>query len=102
MKEIERLHEMLLAEGIEHEWIDCTSDLDRCHGIDRGYQILVWQGDSILVSAIQNDSSYGGNHDLIEICGLLTPEEKKFDTVAGWLTADDVFSRIKAAVSVTV
>ena len=40
--------------------------------------------------------SYGGEEGLLEIMGLLTEEELQYDdSVAGYLTADDVFSRIK-------
>ena len=31
---------------------------------------------------------------MLEIMGLLTDDEKKFDSVAGWLTANNVFDRI--------
>lgn len=102
MKEIERLHEMLLAEGIDHEWIDRTPNVVLDELIDWGYQIIVWREDVRIVSVVQGFGTYGNDSNLLEIMGLLTPEEKKYGDVAGWLTAGDVFSRIKAAVSVTV
>jgi hypothetical protein len=34
----------------------------------------------------------------IEIMGLLTPEEQEYDSVVGYLTAEEVFRRIKEAV----
>lgn len=39
--------------------------------------------------------SYGRSEGLLEIMGLLTDEELEYDDVAGYLTADDVFCRIK-------
>jgi hypothetical protein len=39
--------------------------------------------------------SYGNESDLLEIMGLLTPEEQEFDRVLGNLSAQEVFSRIK-------
>ena len=46
------------------------------------------------LSAIQGYGTYGSEQDLIEIMGLLTPEEE-FDPVVGHLTAENVFERIK-------
>lgn len=40
--------------------------------------------------------SYGHQKGLIEITGsIITDEESKFDSVVGWLTADNVIERIK-------
>ena len=48
-----------------------------------------------ICSAIEHDGSYGKHYDKIEIMGLLTEEEQKYGEVIGYLTAEDVFSRIK-------
>lgn len=45
-------------------------------------------------NAICHKYSYGYENGLLEIMGLLTEEESKVDSVAGWLTAEDVFERI--------
>lgn len=45
-------------------------------------------------SVIQGYGTYGAENDLLEIMGLLTDEEEKDDSVAGYLTAKDVFVRI--------
>lgn len=114
--EIERLHEMLTDAGIDHEWRDRTpKGWDRlCRKYPEmiendvwGWQIIVYKdnGDR-LISAIEGKGTYGyapeddfrGPSDLIEIMGLLTPEEEKDSSVAGWLTAEEVFRRIKEAV----
>lgn len=46
-------------------------------------------------SIILHKGSYGRSEGLLEIMGLLTDEELECDDVAGYLTADDVFRRIK-------
>ena len=48
-----------------------------------------------ICSAIEHDGSYGHSADTIEIMGLLTEKEKIHGEVVGYLTAEDVFSRIK-------
>lgn len=48
-----------------------------------------------ICSVICGYGTYGGDEGLLEIMGLLTPNEEENDDVAGWLSADDVFNRIK-------
>ena len=48
-----------------------------------------------IVSVICNRGSFGYEEGLLEICGLLTDGELESDDVVGWLTADEVFKRIK-------
>lgn len=48
-----------------------------------------------VISVVEGIGSYGREADKLEIIGLLTLEEAERDSVAGWLTADDVFRRIK-------
>lgn len=55
------------------------------------YQI--WLGG--FADVIQHRGSYGNEQDLLEIMGGLTEEEKKYDSVLGWLTAEEVFKRFK-------
>lgn len=86
--EIMRLHEMLILTGIPHEM---ARNFD---GWQIGYPVL----DPIeerVCSIVENCISYGHGNDLLEIMGLLTPEEEENDSVLGWLTADNVFDRIK-------
>ena len=104
---------MLTEAGIEHEWVDRTPKLKRTNAsfmkdllgdIDWGWQIIIYRPDGErLVSAIEGYGSHGyglrgEQGDLIEIKGLLTPEEQESDSVRGWLTAEEVFGRIKEAV----
>lgn len=53
------------------------------------------KGDDRVCSVILHKGSYGRSEGLLEIMGLLTDEELECDDVVGYLTADDVFSRIK-------
>lgn len=55
------------------------------------YQIRL--GD--LADAIEHRGSYGNEQDLIEIMGGLTEEEMEYDSVLGYLTAEEVFKRFK-------
>ena len=52
-------------------------------------------GDAMVCSVILHKGSYGREEGLLEIMGLLTDEELECDDVVGYLTADDVFGRIK-------
>lgn len=45
--------------------------------------------------AICHSGSYGYEQGLLEIYGSLVDVEKDGDSVAGWLTAEDVISRIE-------
>lgn len=46
-------------------------------------------------SVIEHKFSYGNEEDLLEIMGLLTKKESEHDCVLGYLTADNVYKRIK-------
>lgn len=116
MLEIERLHNMLTDAGIPHEWKDRTpphwndfienNNPELFSDIFWGWQIIVYKDNGErLVSAIEGYGTYGygfsfdeDKSDKIEIMGLLTPEEAEGDCVRGWLSAEEVFRRIKEAV----
>ena len=87
-KEISKLAEMLSDTDIPHTIVRLFD------GWQIGYPILPRDGDCVC-SVIQHHISYGSEYDLLEIEGLLTPEEGHFDEVVGNLTAEDVFERIK-------
>lgn len=103
--EIHKLHEMLLDAGIEHEWRNrnpegYTEWLTDEWNIDLGWQIVVYRPNgSRLISVIEGYGTYGMEDDLLEIMGLLTPEELEWNSVCGSLTAEDVFGRIERAVN---
>ena len=84
--EIIKLHEMLNKADIPHEFYE---EFDGYH--------LFYNCGNHTCSVIEHNYSYGGNSDLLEIMGLLTAEESVMDSVAGYLTADDVFNRILIA-----
>lgn len=85
--EIFKLEGMLKAEGIPFVY---HRQPDMC-----GFQICYPEdGDNRICSVILHSGSYGREEGLLEIMGLLTPEEEQYDDVVGYLTADDVFERI--------
>lgn len=52
-------------------------------------------GGDRVCSVILHKGSYGRSEGLLEIMGLLTDDERTYDDVVGYLTADNVFGRIK-------
>lgn len=85
-QEILKLHDMLLDKSIPHV---IERDLD-------GWHISYpWVGKERVLSAVEFKGTYGAEQDLIEIMGLLTPGEFLMDSVKGYLTAENVFNRIK-------
>ena len=89
MKEIERLKQMLEEAGIPFKWCECEPITGNAH---ISYPV---DGARRKCSVIQGQYTYGGDCNLLEIMGLLTDAERKVDSVAGWLSAEDVFGRIK-------
>ena len=65
------------------------------YGIGRRYHIGVPGKRNQIISVVQGKGTYGAEDDLLEIMGLLTEDERAKDEVAGWLTAENVFQRIK-------
>lgn len=84
-KEILKLDKLLNEADIPHELI---RNMD-------GWQILYPDKQNCVSDAIEYTGSYGDSVDKLEIMGLLTADELKEDTVAGYLTAEDVFERWK-------
>ena len=101
--EIHKLHKMLSDAGIKHKWLDRGKQFDprgelKLCGVDHdwGWQILILDSDGDrIISVIEGYGTYGVEDDLLEIMGLLTPEEGECDSVCGWLTAENVFARIQ-------
>lgn len=87
--EIFKLKKMLEEAGIPFEFYD------RSDSNFEGYQIRYPNTEQAKCSIIQSDRSYGGEENLLEMKGLLTKEEKRQDSVAGFLMAEEVFRRIK-------
>lgn len=105
-KEIFNLKVMLDKANIPYEFLDRSFiDYDN-HRLEYPfYQIIVYDPSYIkefdededirLISVIQGHGTYGENKDLLEIQGCLTSRESKEDSVKGYLTAKEVFKRIK-------
>ena len=87
--EIFKLRKMLEETKIPFDFFD------RSDSNFEFYQIRYPNTEQAKCSIIQSDWSYGGEENLLEIMGLLTEEEKRQDGVAGFLTAEEVFKRIK-------
>lgn len=79
------LHYMLEAAKIPHE----------LRRIFDGWQVVYIVNGRCVADAIEHEYSYGVKEDLLELSGLLTEEESKFDTVKGYLSAQEVFDRIQ-------
>lgn len=61
----------------------------------QGFQICYPNSKECICSVIEHSFSYGNEKDLLEICGLMTKEEEQYDSVLGFLTAENVFKRIE-------
>lgn len=89
--EILKLKYLLKEENIPFEFIE-RKDFN-------GYQILYKENSipyRVICSVIEHDFSYGNEEDKLEIQGLLTEYEmNNCGSVVGFLSAEDVFYRIK-------
>lgn len=100
-KEIFKLKVMLDKANIPYEFLDRSYiDYDRHELQYPFYQIIVYEPIEYeepmrIISVVQGYGSYGENLDLLEIQGCLTNKEEKEDSVKGYLTANEVFKRIK-------
>lgn len=101
-KEIFKLKKMLEDADIMFDWIPhfgYPEDLlDRYPDLTEHYQICypVFDCKHRYISCIEGFGTYGSQDDKLEIMGGLTKEESADrDCVVGWLTAENVFNRIK-------
>jgi len=91
-----KLQDMLTAAGIPFRFVK-RKEMETYTGREWyqiGYPVLPPDKRNVC-SVIQGWGSYGEAHDLLEIMGLLTDNERSCDSVRGSLTADEVFERIK-------
>ena len=94
--EIFKLKEMLEKASIPFDWRDDTHIFEYIG--EEKYQIeypCTYHEGERECSVVQGYGTYGANQNLLEIMGLLTPEEAEQDSVCGCLTAENVFERIK-------
>lgn len=101
-KEIFKLKRMLEKENIPFEFIECFGYdkrlLSEYPDIMDHYQICYpHKGEGQVISVIGGFGAHGYEQDKLEIMGLLTPYERFYhgDSVVGYLTARNVFKRIK-------
>lgn len=103
-KEIFKLKKMLENAKIPFDWEE-NFGYDE-HTIEQMTRIApdiveryhIWypyRSDASVCSIIEGYGTYGGPNDKLEIMGLLTSEEEQDSCVAGYLTAEEVFKRIK-------
>lgn len=85
-QEIWKLQEMLEKAKIPYEF----------EPLFDGWHILYPDSVKTECSVIEHIFSYGHGSDSLEIMGLLTPAEKKCDSVRGCLSAKEVFDRIQS------
>ena len=72
------------------------TDANIPHTLNRfldGWQVIYPSEEKRVADAIQHYGSYGNTENLLEIMGLIKPEETE-DSVLGHLTAEDVFNRM--------
>ena len=107
--EIFKLHKMLDEAGIQHDFRDETPPVNPASTVDiplffrAKYHIYYpsfedWRRGPLkcACSIIEGFSTIGGEKNRLEIMGLLTDEEiERGYTVVGYLTAKEVFDRIK-------
>lgn len=100
--EILKLKEMLEEASIPFTFTDDSFNVKEKLGKNRAEEALyrrlypayqIRLGD--LADVIQHNGSYGHEQDLLEIMGGLTEEEMEYDSVLGYLSAEEVFKRFK-------
>ena len=104
-KEIFKLKKMLEKENIPFDWNEnwgydekTVDQLKKvAPNIVDHYQICYPTfGEGRYMSIIEGFGTYGAEDDKLEVMGGFTKEETGGDTVIGWLTAEEVFDRIKS------
>lgn len=97
MSELDKLEEYLKAHGCEYDRYDNDTiwdDAGHVISLDR-HQIVVYHGSYRSWDAICQEGSYGYKEGLLEIYGDIVWADIDGDSVAGWLTAQDVINRIE-------
>lgn len=95
-KEIFRLAKMLKDAKIPFDFYEMTPKMKNFIPEWEHYHINYPSKDNCVISVIEGTGTYGEQNDKLEIMGGLTPEEvEESGTVLGWLTAEDIFERIK-------
>lgn len=96
-KEIFKLKVMLDKANIPYEFRDRSYSVKSINYKFILFQIIVYNptDSDRLISVIQGNGTIGNEQDLLEIMGCLTTREEKYDSVVGYLTAKEVYKRIR-------
>ena len=95
-KEIFRLKKMLEDANIPFDFFELDPDARKIMPEFEHWHINYPNRGDFIVSAVEGIGTYGEQDDKLEIMGGLTEEEKEEGCdVVGWLTAEEVFERIK-------
>lgn len=101
-KEIFKLKVMLDKANIPYEFRDRSYSIKSINVNNLLFQIIVYNPSPSaaadpdrLISVIQGNGTIGNDQDLLEIMGCLTTREEKYDSVVGYLTAKEVYKRIR-------
>lgn len=98
LTEMDKLEAWLKENGYKYKRADQEARYDKCGELGRPerHQILVYKGRKVLWDAICHFGSYGCDLGLLEIMGDIVDRKKHRDQVEGYLTAEDVITRVKA------
>lgn len=96
MQEFDKLINMLDKSGIPYERDD-DNFMMLAYGVPVGgiKRIKYPKKEDFICSVVYGHGTYGFESGKLEMMGLLTPEEEACDSVLGYLTARDVFDRIR-------
>lgn len=102
--EIFKLHGMLTEAGIDHDFnVRMLADEPYVYQIyypnKESFETLI-AGETVRTmscSVVEGWYSCGGDKDQLEIMGLVEEGEALYDSVVGYLSAENVFERIKKA-----
>ena len=94
-KEIFKLKKMLEDAKIPFDFFEADPDMRTLIPEWEHWHINYPNREKRIISVIEGIGTYGEADDKLEIMGGLTEEEAENDDVAGWLTAENVFERIK-------
>ena len=95
-EEIIKLHNMLVAEGIGHEFKTFKDGYMVVYPSLAAWDETIKYYDRLsrdCMSAVETSISYGSGADKIEIMGMLTADEAALDDIAV-VTANEAFARI--------
>lgn len=94
-KEIFKLKAMLEEANIPFDFFEMDPKVREIIPDWEHWHINYPSREKCIVSVIEGVGTYGEQDDKLEIMGGLTKEEAEHDMVVGWLSAEEVFIRIK-------